>query len=87
MFWKNHNTVIYSSIQYKKEISFSSDLFNRNVKRLELDLKRRGKVLNKMVIEFKLVLPHGSCPLVLPHGSCPGFESDLALSLGYNLVT
>ena len=78
MFWKNHNTVIYSSIQYKKEISFSSDLFNRNVKRLELDLKRRGKVLNKMVIEFKLVLPNGSCP---------GFESDLALSLGYNLVT
>jgi len=77
MFWKNHNTVIYSSIQYKKEISFSSDLFNRNVKRLELDLKRRGKVLNKMVIEFKLVLLHGSCP---------GFESDLALGLGYKLV-
>jgi hypothetical protein len=44
MFWKNHNTVINSSIQYKKEISFSSDLFNRNVKKLELDLKQiKGK--------------------------------------------
>jgi hypothetical protein len=44
MFWKNQNTLIYCSIQYKKEISFSSDLFNRNVKKLELDLKQiKGK--------------------------------------------
>jgi hypothetical protein len=48
--------------------------YKENVKKLELDLKRRGKVLNKMVIEFKLELPHGSSP---------GFEPDLTLGLGY----